>query len=237
MDDDDDAAFPWATTAIRRLNTGKGKGRHTLPDCGICWIWWLRHSCYTGFAVRDLSRGGDLCVVNFLQEVKAASRMRGRRSCTRLPVEDRELLKEELLHGGILMEVVGGTSLEDSCIGTTCKFRDVEHMLQLTCPWSVSDALRIEIDKAEATKLVRPGSTAVPSASDVVPTNPIGGGSSGSSGPGSGLGAVGRGTSPARAPPSAIQSLLSGIRRVLSQLHQQDALAELSLLTEALAAT
>ena len=239
MDDEDDA-LPWSISY--RGKAGKGKGRHTLPDSGICWIWSLKHSCYTGFTVRDLSRG-DLCVVKFLQAVKAAARMRGRRSCTRLPMEDRDLLKEECVHGGILMEVVGGTALEDACIGATCKFRDVEHMLQLTCPWSIGDgdAMRIEVDKAEATKLlgrpsVQAGATAV-LADSVVLADPPEGRGSGSCFGATGAAAMGtgQGPSPSQAT-SGIQALLSGIGQVLSQLHQQDAMADLSLLAEALAA-
>lgn len=88
--------------------------------------------------VTDLGADRDLCSAKFSSEIKAASRVNGRRSNTLLPEEDRYLLRTELVDGNIPLDIVSGSVLDIDVVLPSKKSQvtisDVERLLHVSCP-------------------------------------------------------------------------------------------------------
>ena len=125
-------------TGNSQIASGSGKeGEYSLPITGICWIWHFTKGVYHGLTVRDLGADRDLCSAKFSSEIKAASRVNGRRSNTLLPDEDRYLLRTELVDGNIPLDIVSGSVLDIGVVLPSKKsqvtIRDVERLLHMGC--------------------------------------------------------------------------------------------------------
>ena len=226
MDDDESEQWwrvhrPFETSSAALK--GQGKGRHRFPTSGLCWAWQLQSGKYTGFSLTDLSAGQTLCSVRFQHSITPASKVSGRRAFTVLPPEDRALLKEELVAGRLPLEVVDGGGLFDECVLLSSRLSDIEDSLQITCPWEMESAHRIEL--LHGSKLVDLARV------DGVPRRQRAGGSSSAV-------VAPHAVKPAVEDPeeksSMIDGLVQSIRRVLLQLNQKAALEKLDALALAL---
>ena len=210
MDDDSDAG---AICLHSCASTGK-QGEYHLPQNGVCWIWSWTKGVYHGLTVRDLAADRDLCSVVFLREIRAASKVTGRRSNTLLPDEDRFVLRSECVDGNLPLDIVSGTVLDrDPVLPSHVTLRDVEGLLQCSCPWSVQTSHRLHIPTSSSTKLgdKRPAKSNSSSSVVAVPAASV------SSGHGD---------------TSKITMLVQYIRHVLIQLNQTQALESLDQLTD-----
>ena len=147
MDDDEP---PLPNTGHRR----RKQGEYDFPESGMCWIWKRAGHQYVGVTIRDVSGKQDLCVLSISPVVKAASKSRGRRSCTLLPVEDRDLLRSECTSEVIRFEVLGGSVAQDACMPASPTLKDVESILHIRFAWELPNLHRIQIETPGCTQLV-----------------------------------------------------------------------------------
>ena len=209
MDDDCDAG---AICLRSGINTGK-QGEYHLPQHGVCWIWSWTKGVFHGLTVRDLGADRDLCTAVFLHEIKAASKVTGRRSNTLLPNEDRFLLRSECVDGNLPLDIVGGSVLDrDVVLPSNMTLRDIEGLLQCSCPWNVQTSHRLHIPTSSSKKLG--DKTTKSSSSSSVVALPAASVSSG------------------HGDASKITRLVQYIRHVLTQLNQTQALESLDQLTD-----
>lgn len=69
------------------------QGKYLLPKEGVIWIWKRNGDFFVGLDVRDTAATQSIVNSQFEGHVKAASKSKGRRSNTRIPQEDLQLLK------------------------------------------------------------------------------------------------------------------------------------------------
>ena len=228
MDDDDSGEFGplqrRSTASHSRSTEGnQGKqGSYQLPQSGVCWVWHRDGAYYTGLSVRDIGAKLDICSFDFVEQIKSASKMKGRRSNTVLPDEDRFLLRGECVDGNAKMTFQSGTVAYD-CIPKESTIKDVEHLVRLTCPWDRKNSHWLEIQSALQRLGRKPTS--------IISVHP---GADSCS-----LVAVSSATGPGavETTQSEIDKLIGSIRHVLHGLNQQEALSNLSQLNQLLEVT
>lgn len=213
---DDDSSESPHRRDLKQSERGK-QGEYLFPTNGVYWIWRMTAGFYIGLSVRDLAANRDLCSVDFTVKVKSALPGRGRRTNTSLPEEDLHLLKEEC-NSGITMSFQHGSLLrEPVCLPVQATLKDVEHVLQMACPWSSNELHRLEITTSTSHKLGETsGSKHVVAELSLVST------------------ATGRTTALQcdAASVSEISKLITSIGEVLVQLNQQKALSELEMIRQ-----
>ena len=146
MDDTDDkmGCTPAASGASRQ-------GQYLLPQSGLFWIWHRGvGNTYSKLSIRDSSAGSDLCMVEF-QPIKMATKIRGRRANTILPIEDITILKHEM--NIVRLRVLSGSLLDTICLPSECALSDLEAAMNIKTPWDNVSKHRLEIPSSRSKRI------------------------------------------------------------------------------------
>ena len=130
----------------------RGKqGTYVLPTSGTLWMWRRDEMGYHGLIVRSSAQNADICTASFGCVVVASSASRGRRTNTRLPVEDLKLLRDETSAPTFLLSVESSGILEDEAVPDKLSFSQLEVLLAMRCPWDSAQKHWVEMSNAKKT--------------------------------------------------------------------------------------
>ena len=173
MDDDSDdersamgsAGLAHVPTAPRAVaGQQQRQGAYVVPKSGLLWVWHRPSgtNLYDKLSIRNAGTNQDLCVASFSQPVKVSSGVKGRRTNTTLPYEDRVVLKGELTSGAVRLLIQTGTLLEDHCFPNNCLVGELETSIGLATPWDSESKHRLEISFSTAKRAAAKGTIAEP---------------------------------------------------------------------------